>query len=359
MAPVRAAPLVVVAVISALLVPGVPAHAQAAVPAQPTGLSVSASTHDSVTLAWDDPADASITGYQVLRRSRDASRYGDGEGAAEFVAVVDDTGSATTSYADASVTPHTRYVYRIKARNIAGLSERSNYVNAETPEAPVVPSMPAGLAVSSVSRDGVTLVWDDPGDATIEGYQVLRRTRDGSEYAVSRGPADFVVIVDDTGSPAAAYTDTAVTPGPRYVYRIKARNIAGLSERSSFVSAEIPKVPGVPSMPSMPAGLAVSSVSRDGVTLVWDDPGDETIEGYQVLRRARDGSEYGDGRGPADSVVVVDDTGSPAAAYTDTSVTARTRYVYRIKARNTEGLSERSNYVNAETPEAPGRRSRS
>ena len=138
MAPVRAAPLVIVAVTAALLAPGAHAHAQAAVPAAPTGLSVSASTHDSVTLAWGDPGDASITGYQVLRRSRDGSSHGDGEGAAEFVAVVDDTGSAATSYTDESLTPHTRYVYRVKAKNAAGLSPRSSYVDAETAEAPVV-----------------------------------------------------------------------------------------------------------------------------------------------------------------------------------------------------------------------------
>ena len=142
MAPVRAAPLVVVAVTAAILVPGARAHAQAAVPAQPTGLSVSASTHDSVTLAWDDPGDASITGYQVLRRSRDGSSYGDGRGAVEFVAIVDGTGSAATSYTDASVAPHTRYVYRVKARNAAGLSPQSSYVNAETAEAPVVEPVP-------------------------------------------------------------------------------------------------------------------------------------------------------------------------------------------------------------------------
>ena len=98
-----------------------------------------------MTLTWDDPGDALITGYQVLRRSRDASSYGDGEGAAEFVAVVDGTGSAATSYTDTSVTPHTRYVYRVKAKNTAGLSSQSSYVNAETAVEPTpAPTCPGG-----------------------------------------------------------------------------------------------------------------------------------------------------------------------------------------------------------------------
>jgi hypothetical protein len=55
------------------------AHAQSAdPPAKPTGLTASPASHDSVTLTWDDPGDDSITGYQVLRRSRDGSTYGDG-----------------------------------------------------------------------------------------------------------------------------------------------------------------------------------------------------------------------------------------------------------------------------------------
>ncbi len=86
------------------------------------------------------------------------------------------------------------------------------------------------------------------------------------------------------------------------------------------------------------------------MTLTWDDPGDGTIGSYQVIRRPRDGSEYGDSLGPPDFVVVVDDTGSPVTSYKDTSVAARTRYTYGVKARNSHGLSKVSGLVNAETP---------
>ena len=40
---------------------------EGSVPAKPTGLSAVA-THASVTLAWDDPGNTSITGYVILRR---------------------------------------------------------------------------------------------------------------------------------------------------------------------------------------------------------------------------------------------------------------------------------------------------
>ena len=137
------------------------AHAQSAnPPAMPTGLTASSVSHDSVTLTWDDPGDGSITGYQVLRRSRDRDEYEDNRGPAEFVAVIDNTGSATTTYTDTSVSPRTRYIYRIKAKNGNGLSERSTYLNVETLTAL---AKPTGLIASSVSHDSVTLTWDDPG----------------------------------------------------------------------------------------------------------------------------------------------------------------------------------------------------
>ena len=209
------------------------AHAQSAdPPAKPTGLTASPVSHDSVTLTWDDPGDDSITGYQVLRRSRDGSTYGDGRGVGGFVSIVDDTGSATTTYADTSVSPRTKYIYRVKARNRQGLSEVSSYANAETPGIPPPPAAPRNLTADGVAPNRVELSWDDPQDSSITGYQILRRSRDGPEYGDGLGPYKFSVIVDDTGSPPTNYIDTTAGPRTRYAYALKARNPYGLSQRS-------------------------------------------------------------------------------------------------------------------------------
>ena len=194
------------------------------VPERPTGLSVSSQTHDSLTLYWDDPGDNSIQSYQILRRSRDGSTYGDGRGAAEFVVIVDDTGSSASSYTDTSVMPRRRYVYRVKARNRQGLSNVSSYANAETPGIPPPPAAPRNLTADGVAPDRVELSWDDPQDSSITGYQILRRSRDGPEYGDDLGPSKFSVIVDDTGSPATTYIDSTAGPRTRYAYALKAGN---------------------------------------------------------------------------------------------------------------------------------------
>ena len=35
----------------------------------------------------------------------------------------------------------------------------------------------------------------------------------------------------------------------------------------------------------MPTGLSAAAVSHDTVTLTWDDPQDDAITGYVILRR--------------------------------------------------------------------------
>ena len=79
----------------------------------------------SVTLTWDAPGEDSVTGYQILRRNADA-----GEDAVSVY--VSDTGSAATSYTDTNVAAGTKYMYRVKAINEAGVGPQSRRVMITT-----------------------------------------------------------------------------------------------------------------------------------------------------------------------------------------------------------------------------------
>jgi len=107
------------------------------VPAAPSRPTIESVSHNSVTIAWNDPGDSTITGYQVLRHNPAIHDTG------EFAVIEDDTGSLATSYEDTTVAPETNYVYRIKARNAHGLSEESPDRSVTTPAEPTPPNQAA------------------------------------------------------------------------------------------------------------------------------------------------------------------------------------------------------------------------
>ena len=206
-------------------------------------------------------------------------------------------------------------------------------VAAAEPSEP--PAKPRGLSATA-SHDRVILTWDDPGDDSITGYVILRRVR------VNDQGGDFSVLVANTGSAAATYTDNEVAASTTYTYRIKAINGAGTSERSRWFHIDIPAAP----VPDKPTGLSATA-THDHVVLTWDDPGDDSITGYVILRRHR----YDDPKGHFDELVA--DTGTADTTYTDDTVAAGTSYTYRIKAINGAGPGERSRWFHIDTPAAP------
>ena len=93
------------------------------------------------------------------------------------------------------------------------------------------------------------------------------------------------------------------------------------------------------SPPAKPTNLT-ATVNADGhIVLSWTAPNDDSITGYQVLRRRP-------GEGESTLLVYVADTRSTATTFTDAGVTAGVKHVYRVKAINAAGLSGWSNYVN-------------
>ena len=100
------------------------------------------------------------------------------------------------------------------------------------------------------------------------------------------------------------------------------------------------------SAPDQPTGLEATA-THDSVTLTWDDPGDDSITGYVILRRIPGVDPQGHFN------ELVSNTGTDATTYTDDTVSAETRYTYRIKAINEHGVSERSRWSHIDVPAAP------
>ena len=131
-----------------------------------------------------------------------------------------------------------------------------------------------------------------------------------------------------------------LTARPRLLIRFAVLAVLFLSLTGAPVSAQDGSVP------AQPTGLSTEA-SHDRVNLTWDDPNDDSITHYEVLRRDRDVHDTGE------FVTIDSNTGSAAASYTDDTVEPETRYVYRVTAVNQHGASNWSSFARANTPAAP------
>ena len=250
---------------------------------------------------------------------------------------------------------------RVRAMSCAGESEWSQIeqlfgTNASDWEGVPVPEVAAGDEIETCSEDAGT---SDNSPAT--GAPAIGGTAQVGETLT----ADTSGIADADGFTNAAFTyqwladDTAIQGATGFTYtladtdagktvkvRVSFTDDAGNSETltsaaTAAVSAAQPAEP-----PAKPAGLSATAL-HDSVTLTWNDPGDDSITGYVILRRVRVdnvGGEFSE---------LVPDTGSAATVYTDETVAAGTTYTYRIKAINGAGTSERSRWFHIDTPSAP------
>ena len=217
----------------------------------------------------------------------------------------------------------------------------------DEPEA--TPNSPAtGLpAISGTLQKGQTLTADTSGISDADGltgvawrYQQFAGGAaiygaTGATYRLVDADVGYAVKVrvnftDDAGN--AESLTSAPTKGVK-----AAPDQSGDSTDTEDTSSGEEATPQNP--PPKPTGLT-ATVNGDGsITLNWTAPDDDSVTGYQILRRRPQ-------MGETTLAVYVADTESTATAWTDSSVTAGTRQVYRVKAINAAGLSGWSNYVN-------------
>jgi subtilase family serine protease len=194
------------------------------------------------------------------------------------------------------------------------------------------PSAPQNLTATAGTSQ-VALSWSAPstdGGSPVTSYKVYRGTSLGGETLLSGS---------ETGT---TYTDSAVTNGTPYYYKVTAVNTVGESLASNEVSAT-PVAPPAPTVPGAPRGLAAAAGDAR-VTLSWSAPssdGGSALTGYNVYRGVTSGGEARIA------------TGVGATTYADTSLTNGQVYYYKVTAANSVGESLASNEVSAAPVAAP------
>lgn len=179
-----------------------------AAPSSLTAVATLASNSDPVTLMWADNS-VGAAGYEVDRST-------DG---VNFTAIAT-LGAAANTYTDTNVVDGTAYTYSVRALGATGASP-AVVVQAVTPVSP-----PAGLSAVGVMGNEIDLRWTDTS-ATAAGVQV-ERSADGVNFTA----------IAQLGATSTSYTDTGLSSGTTYTYRVDAvSSIAGTSPNSPTASA--------------------------------------------------------------------------------------------------------------------------
>ena len=269
-------------------------------PAAPTGLSATAGGDDSVTLTWDDPQDAGITGYEYQVNHNDTATGNlSGWGVWQGIA---GSSAATTSHTVTGLTGGREYRFRLRALNADGASKAAPsaypwYVTALQNQ----PSAPTGITVD-VDLNVMTVGWNAVAGA--DGYDVRTRMDDAEWVVVAAdvaGTAADVTILempDHTGVRAragdavSAWTDVSRLPPPD-VFDPPSGG-AGAQSQSQGAQAQntLPKPANV-QVKRWNGGPRALLGSKDFLTITWDAvPG---ATGYRIACDWSAGDRYGYG----------------------------------------------------------------
>ena len=190
--------------------------------------------------------------------------------------------------------------------------------------------------ISGTAQVGERLTADTSGIADADG---LTNASFNYQWIADDGNS----VTEIAGATGSSYTVQSDDAGSTIQVKVSFTDDAGNEEASTSAATAAVVVAETAEPPATPTGLTAAA-SHDHVVLSWDDPQDDTITGYVILRRNRATTAVGH------FTELVSDTGSAATTFTDHDVEADASYTYKIRAINEHGVSERSRWAWADTP---------
>ena len=275
-----------------------------ATPGQPGGFAAAASDA-GVALSWNAIATASRWDY----------RQQAGGGAFGAWRAVPGSGGASTGHLVTGLTNGTAYGFQIRAVTGHTATAVSGTVSATPAAGP--PGAVTSLAATA-STGAVGLTWSLPADTdNIDKLQVRWKQTSSLPFTASDSWTDLAA--DATRTRATGLTDTV-----SYSFAVRAVNGQGASDAATVVATPESRTPAAPTGLAATAGLSA-------VTLVWNDPLDATVTGYQL--RYTSAASFG----ADDAWNAIPGSGSTGAGHTITGLDIRTVWRFQIRAVNGSG----------------------
>jgi len=269
----------------------------------------------------------------------DVPHYGMSDGATFQVVLEEGTNTILYQYRDTTMGDSTLYDYGASAtvgvENAAGtagkqflygqpLLQEYEHTTAiryaiGAPADTALPAAPSSL-VATAGELRVALDWADNTESDLAGYRVYRRASDGSWTRIAQ-----------TGS--SAHTDSGLTAGTTYTYRVTAYDQAG---NEGVASAQVSATPTADvTAPAAPTGL-VATAGDGSVALGWTGNSESDLAGYRVYRAS----------GASWELIASVTTN----AHTDTGLANGTAYSYRVTAYDVSGNESPASTAATATP---------
>ena len=268
-------------------------------PSSPTSLTAATVTQTGLTLSWSASSDnVGVAGYDVLRNG----------------VKVGTTSSTGTSWFGLAC--GTTYTVAVDAFDAAGNTSAPAQISVSTLPCSdtTAPSIPTGLAASTVTQTGLTLSWSASSDNVgVAGYDVLRNG----------------VKVGTTSSTGTSWFGLAC--GTTYTVAVDAFDAAGNTSAPAQIS--VSTLPCSDTMsPSPPSGLLQTASTASSVSVAWQASTDNVgVTGYDTFL---DGASRG--------------TVTPTST-TLSGLTCGTTYTVAIAARDAAGNRSSQSSVSTAT----------
>ncbi|CAN5858998.1 hypothetical protein BH18ACI5_BH18ACI5_19510 [soil metagenome] len=168
---------------------------------------------------------------------------------------------------------------------------------------PTAPAGPTGLTATATSSSAVALGWTDHASDE-QGFIVARSSGGGFTDVATLGPN------------ATSFTNQGISASTTYSYQVRAFNAAGANSSNVATVTTL----AAPASLAAPSGLVARAGANGQVTLTWAD--NSNNEDRFEIQRSSDGATF----------AAVTTVGVNGRTFTDSGLTRRATYWYRVRA---------------------------